>query len=242
MTAIEGAGTTEEQWGPFLVDLAAPELDLSAPPLRVVVVAPHPDDEILAVGGLLALLAAHGTEVEVVAVTDGEASHPGGSLSPAQLSPLRVAETHAALAALGVPASVRRLGLPDGGGDGLEAPVVQALALTSHDWLLGPWQGEGHPDHEAVGRACARATARDGARLLSYLVWTWHWASPADHRVPWSRARLVPLPEPVRAAKAAAVQAFMTQVRPLGPLPTDAPVLPPHVLARFARPTELVLT
>ena len=41
-------------------------------------------------------------------------------------------------------------------------------------------------------------------------------------------------------AYAAAVAAFATQVRAAGPLPEDAPVLPPHVLARFARDEELV--
>ena len=40
-------------------------------PGRVVLVAPHPDDEVLALGGSLAMLARSGREVLVVAVTDG---------------------------------------------------------------------------------------------------------------------------------------------------------------------------
>lgn len=240
MIEIEGAGTPETAWRPYLEGLQLPALARDPAPERVVVVAPHPDDEVLGVGGLLALLAAAGTRIQLLAVTDGEASHPGGSLPPHVLARLRIAETDAALAALGLPDPVRRLGLPDGGGAGLEQPVLDALRLPASTWLLAPWAGDGHPDHEAVGRACARAVVRDGARLLAYPIWAWHWAVPGDPRLPWARARRVALPAGVRAAKASAVDAFDTQIRPTGPLAGDAPVLPPHVLARFDRGWEMV--
>ncbi len=240
MTAIEGPGTTEQEWLPFLAGLDLPALPLQPPPTRAVVVAPHPDDEVLGVGGLLALLQAAGTRVEVVAVTDGGASHPGGSLSPDELVPLRRAETRSALRALGLPGGVTALGLPDGGAGALEEPVSEALRLQPDDWLLAPWEHDGHPDHEAVGRGCATAAQRDGARLLAYPVWAWHWDRPGG-ALPWARAHRVDLPADVRAVKDAAVQLFATQVRPIGPRPQDAPVLPPAVLARFARDVEVVL-
>ena len=242
VTAIEGPGTSESVWLPFLDSLRLPGLDLSSPPRRVVVVAPHPDDEVLAVGGLIALLAGAGAAVEVVAVTDGEASNPGGSIPAAMLAGMRAAETEAALQALGVAAPVHRLGLPDGAGQALEQSVVDAVQVDGRTWLLAPWHRDGHPDHEAAGRACARVAERDGARLLAYPVWLWHWAAPADPVTPWERARTVRLPPPVQEAKARAVDAFATQTQPIGPLAADAPVLPPYVLARFARPYEVVLT
>lgn len=238
MTTIDGRGTSEAVWLPHLRSLTLPELDLPAPEL-VVVVAPHPDDEVLAVGGLLALLSAAGTRVDVLAVTDGEASNPGGSVGPEQLALLRVEETSRALHLLGTTGTVTRLALPDGGRDALEEPVTAALSLSPDDWLLGPWAQDGHPDHEAVGRACVTAAARSGARLLEFPVWAWHWATPGP-ALPWGRARRVTLPAPVQTRKAQALQAFTTQVAPLGPLPQDAPVLPTHVLARFARPFEIV--
>lgn len=240
MTTIEGAGTSEQVWRPYLDALDLPHLALDPPPARAVVVAPHPDDEVLGVGGLLARLAAVGTQVDVVAVTDGEASHPGGSIGPQQLAALRIAETRAALDVLGVRTDVTHLQLPDGGRDALEQPVVDALRVEPGTWLLGPWAGDGHPDHEAVGRACATVAERDGARLLGYPVWAWHWASPGDPRVPWGRTLRVDLPPRVRATKADAVARFVTQTQPLGPGPADAPVLPPHVTERFARPYETV--
>ena len=46
------------------------------PAASLLVIAPHPDDETLAVGGLIAAQRAKGLEVVVVAVTDGENAYP----------------------------------------------------------------------------------------------------------------------------------------------------------------------
>jgi LmbE family N-acetylglucosaminyl deacetylase len=105
------------------------------------------------------------------------------------------------------------------------------------DVVLAPWSGDGHPDHEACGRAAGRTTAA----VLEYPVWTWHWAEPDDVRVPWSRARRVDLDADTAARKAAAVGCFRTQVAPIGPGPADAAVLPDRVLAHFRRDHEVVL-
>ena len=140
-------------------------------------------------------------------MTDGEANNPGSSVPLDELAARRRVQTAAALDRLGVRARVTHLQLPDGGADDLERPVLRDLSLRPGEWSLAPWSRDGHPDHEAVGRACATAAARDGARLL---------------------------------AKAAAVAEFVMQVASLGPLREDAPVLPPYVLARFARSSEVV--
>jgi LmbE family N-acetylglucosaminyl deacetylase len=235
---IEGRGTPEAVWLPFLSEL--PHLDLSPLPSRAVVVAPHPDDEVLGVGGLLALLADAGVAVSVVCVTDGEASHPGGSVAPDALAAVRVAETAAAVSVLGLTAPVWHLHLPDGGRAALQRPLLEGLHLDPEHWLIGPWSGDGHPDHEAVGVACEDIAARDGARLLAYPVWAWHWATPPAPELPWSRARRVDLPPEVRTRKQAALSSFVSQTAPQGPLPEDAPVLPQHVLDRFHRPYEVV--
>jgi hypothetical protein len=59
--------------------------------------------------------------------------------------------------------------------------------------------------------------------------------------VPWQRAHRIELTAGAQAAKAAAIQEFTSQIMALGPEPGDAPILPPHVLDRFARPFEMVL-
>jgi LmbE family N-acetylglucosaminyl deacetylase len=209
-----------------------------------VVVAAHPDDEVLGAGGLISLLAGTGARLRLVAVTDGEGSHRGHA-DPAALVRRRRAETGAALRALdaGRP-EVVRLGLPDTGLDGREDELATALApLTAgFDVCLAPWDGDLHPDHEAAGRA-ARLAGRHGGesappRVFWYPIWMWHWASPADPRVPWDRARRVPLTPGAVTRKQAAIGCFASQTEDRGP--DLGPVLTPDMLAHFARGTEVV--
>jgi LmbE family N-acetylglucosaminyl deacetylase len=234
---IIGAGTHESRWRSWPALSQWPPLDLrdSGAPL---VVAPHPGDEILGVGGLLARLGA----AEMVAVTDGEASHPGSRVYTRQtLAQVRRHEATDALTRLGLRETrVHRLGHPDGGVEESALTTQLTGLLSPGRWCLATWRGDGHPDHEAVGRAAAAACTASGAVLLEYPIWTWHWAEPDDERVPWHRARRIELPPSVQGAKAHAVAAFRSQITPLGPDPGDAAVLPPHVLARFARPSEVV--
>ncbi|MCG8915678.1 PIG-L family deacetylase [Actinokineospora sp. PR83] len=232
MIEIEGMGTDESAWRGWPVLGALPPLP--NPETPVVVVAPHPDDEVLGVGGLLRL--ARG--VRLLAVTDGEASHPNTTVyTPPELAAVRRRETAAALATLGVAARVDRIGMPDGDIDEDALVPLIARVLRPGARCLATWRGDGHPDHEAVGRAAARACARTGARLLEYPVWTWHWSTPGDPRVPWSTALRVDLPPEVAAAKRAAVAEFASQVNPLGP---DPAILPPPVLRRLTRDFEVV--
>lgn len=241
MVLIAGQGTPESQWRTWTPRRPSFEL---AGCRRLVVVAPHPDDEVLGVGGTMALAVAAGIDVQVVAVTDGGASHPGSpTLSPEELVALRPGESAAALGHLGVvhePVPVR---LPDGGVAAHEvhlATALEPLLRGPGTWALTTWRHDGHPDHEATGRATATACGRTGARLVEFPVWTWHWAAPGDPRVPWSRAASVALPPEVQEAKRRAVGCFGSQVLPLSEHPADAPVLGPHVLARLLRPTETV--
>lgn len=70
---------------------------------KALVVAPHPDDESLGCGGLLAMLAQRDCEVAVIFVTDGGASHPHSvSWSRTRLASKRQDEANAALLELGL--------------------------------------------------------------------------------------------------------------------------------------------
>jgi LmbE family N-acetylglucosaminyl deacetylase len=249
--ALSGEGTPEEQWQAWPELTRWPLLDLSNPPAALVVVAPHPDDEILGVGGLISLLAHRGARVHVIAVTNGESSHPGSpTLSCDELAELRIAESSAALHKLWVgKATVERLGLPDGGVRDVEkrwatitAAVMRAVSRLEGlgpVWCLAPWPRDGHPDHDAAGQAAVIA-ASGIARMLTYPVWMWHWSSPGDLRVPWSFARRVVLPPDIHRAKQDAVRCFKTQIEPLSSHPADAAILPPAVLRRLTRDTEIV--
>ena len=88
---------------------------------------------------------------------------------------------------LGLPPAIR-LGLPDGELSKhiteLANILTELLLSTPDSWCVATWRGDGHPDHEAVGRAAAIASERADTLLLEYPVWMWHWAIPNDTAVP----------------------------------------------------------
>jgi LmbE family N-acetylglucosaminyl deacetylase len=237
---IEGAGTSEATWAAWDRLTALPLLSLPGR-CPVLVVAPHPDDEVLGVGGTLVELQTIGAEITVLALTDGEASHPGASISPDELGARRADESQAAMRELLGGCRIDRLGLPDGGLEDSAEAVQRAVEqrVAPGTWCFAPLREDGHPDHEAAGRAAARACRSRGARLLEYPIWMWHWSGPEDPRVPWERAQRVVLSLEARWRKARAIDAFESQIAPLLDRPGGEAILPPAVLQRFLRPSEL---
>jgi len=243
---IAGLGTPASAWAidPTLADLPFTPLAGIAPAgARVVVVAPHPDDEILACAGLLQLVAARGDAALVVAVTNGEASHPGSSAwPPAQLARQRAHETALALDCLGVEAQVVRLGILDGGVRAAEDDLAQRLAalVAPGDLVVTTWRYDGHPDHEATARAAATACRRRGARLLQAPVWGWHWSAPGDGAIPLRHARKLALPAAAVERKRAALACFISQTT-ADASTGAAPILPAFAMERLLHPFELYL-
>lgn len=232
---IDAPGTSEAEWRAWPGLGALPELAYGGW-RSAVVIAAHPDDEVLGLGGLLALLAASGVRLRLVAVTDGEASHPGID-DVAALVARRVGETTSALAALGAGGvEIVRLGMPDTGLAEREGELARALgrAASGFEVCLAPWEADVHSDHEAAGRAAVSA----GLRPHFYPIWAWHWARPGDARLPWERALRIPLPPAVQARKRAAIDCFASQLEPRGP-GLEA-VLPPGVVAHFTRDHEVL--
>ena len=125
--------------------IAAAACPSSAHSDRVLVVAPHPDDESLCCAGLLQQALEHGAGIGVVWITAGDGFEldamlvehtlwPGG-LAMRRLGAQRLDEARAAADALGVPhASQYQLGYPDGG----------VLALTG-DYYSRPYRSKYTP-------------------------------------------------------------------------------------------------
>lgn len=139
---------------------------------RVMVLAPHPDDECIGCGGLIAELVARAVPVRVVLVTDGAGA---GGLPPGA-AVQRQAEFRAALRVLGVD-SQAMLGLPDGGlaPDALLFDAVaDEVRAFAPNWLLAPMASDVHRDHRCVAQA-ARAAALavpSVEQLLEFETWT----------------------------------------------------------------------
>jgi LmbE family N-acetylglucosaminyl deacetylase len=142
-----------------------------------IVLAPHPDDETLGAGGLIARLCRQGVAVTVVAITDGEHAYD----DTPNLADVRVPEQMEALCRLGIPEPmVHRFQLPDRDVSACEHRLVTLLLALVEPGMhvVAPWQYDFHPDHEATGRAASRVARIKGASLTSYLFWTWHRGTP----------------------------------------------------------------
>ena len=214
-----------------------------------VILAPHPDDESLGCGGLIAELCALGTPPVVVILTDGAGSHPNSRrYPPARLAALRAAEVAAALRLLGLPPGrLHHLGASDSaaphGGLGLDrlADRLASMALEAKAaTVLTTWPHDPHCDHLAAWHVAASAAKRAALRLLCYPVWGW--TLPPDTVLPdrtWTGWRLDISGR--MAAKAAAIAAHASQ---LSSLIDDDPTgfrLPEALLGTFRRPYEVFL-
>ena len=230
---IDAPGTAEQSWRSWLDSWTAPAAGMETWP-SVVVVAAHPDDEVLGAGGIIALLARAGRRIRLVAVTDGEASHPGAD--PRRLTACRRRESRAALSQLGASSiEVVRLGLSDTGLAAAEDELAARLAVECRGFAvcLATWSHDEHADHEAAGRAARRAHGN----VLHFPIWMWHWAGPGSAEVPWHQALTVALPPDVVTRKAAAIGEFTSQIT--GRAGVD-PVVPLGDVAHFTRPVEVL--
>ena len=135
------------------------------PGRRWLVLAPHPDDEVLGGGATLAAAAAEGRDIAVVCVTSGGAQGEAGE---------RGQEAEAAARELGLPApELWRLadrGLAAAGSE-LRRRLHEVLMRFAPDTVLTPSPVELHPDHRAVARELHRVLRR---RML----WGWRRGLP----------------------------------------------------------------
>lgn len=248
---IEGHGTLAADWRSWGgIDLlpSVPVDGLVPPQRRAVIVAPHPDDEVLACGGLLQQLHAQGSRSVLLAVTDGAASHPGSSHhTPAALARLRPRETEAALAALGLSGAaapqVVRAHIDDGRVNANMETLHNLMLqlLRPDDVVFVTWRQDGHPDHEACGMAAALAARACRATLIEMPIWGWHWSEPGDGRMPWSRACRLELSAADLQRKRRAIACFQSQLQ-ADPSTGSPPVLGPHTLDRLLQPYEIFFT
>ncbi|MFE8644580.1 PIG-L deacetylase family protein [Sphingomonas sp. NCPPB 2930] len=208
-------------------------------PGRVVLVAPHPDDEVLALGATLAQLSARGHAVHIYAVTDGEGSHPrSAEWTPERLRSERPLETERALARLGLRATVERLGLPDGGVADHEKALALRLQLRSDDTVFVTWRHDGHADHEACARATLAAARASGAHCIEFPVWALVPGHAAHQGLQGRRMQQVLVSPVFAAAKRQAMAAFGSQLQADADTP---PVLTPHALSVWGQTTEWLL-
>lgn len=113
--------------------------------LDILVIAPHPDDAELGMGGAILKLQSEGLRVGILDLTDGEPT-PHGSLE------IRARETAEATKILGVPWR-ENLGLPNRSVEptlAARAKLAGVIRQTRPRWLFAPYWIDAHPDHSAT--------------------------------------------------------------------------------------------
>jgi LmbE family N-acetylglucosaminyl deacetylase len=202
---------------------------LSLSPATTLVLAPHPDDEALGCGGVIAWARQRGFPVQIVFLTDGAASHPNHPrVSPAELAQLRRREALESCAALGVePACIQFLDIPDGTLSHLSPTIRQLLVerlvaillKESPAYIFLPLPNDGSSEHNVVNGFLQDALDSTGQKpvLLHYPVWA-AWRPQLLLRPALSARSIwcLRLGE-LRSGKQAALNQHHTQVAPLSP-------------------------
>lgn len=139
---------------------------------RILVFAPHPDDEALGCGGTIALLTDIGCETTVAFVTDGRRM-PVVSASGDEIAAARRAEAEESCRILGAAPFFMEYreelanSLPKLGKD-----FEELITRIDPEAILLPWFLDQHPDHRAVNSALALARPKASVDVWGYEVWT----------------------------------------------------------------------
>ena len=134
--------------------------DVTQLPCRgpILVIAPHPDDEVLSCGAAITLARSCGHPVMVLFVTDGSASSTSAVIGPGVLAERRRAEALAALHLLGcTPDTAVFLSYRDGTAAQSIESIAADIRIYLANWrpalVFSPYGCDPHPDHRAVAAA-----------------------------------------------------------------------------------------
>ena len=137
---------------------------------RVLVIAPHPDDEVAGVGGTILLHQRAGDQVTVLHVTDGRRSRAGG-LAPEAMARRRYQEARESVKALGV-ARWEWLGLFEGewADCDLAAPLERLVRELAPLVIYAPSRVDFHPEHYRVARVTANVLGASAQSTAAAVV------------------------------------------------------------------------
>jgi len=143
--------------------------DINLQSKKILIFAPHCDDEALGQGGLIKRAKDQNSEVKVIMVTDCN-KHKNGSL--------RQQETLSALSTLGVNSSVQFWNFSEGRAksqadtDKLREKMKDLLSSYEPDYIFAPHPDDTHEDHHWVGKTYREIdpSLRPKDKTLYYLI------------------------------------------------------------------------
>lgn len=138
---------------------------------KILIVAPHPDDESIGCGGLMAT---YGKQCDVLLLTDGRKGKSAQRMdcTDEEIIAIRNAELKKALDIAGVNELIC-LNIPDSELKYHKKEVLNFDA-SQYRYIFVPNSKEAHPDHKAANRffKSMRFWGKTKARIYEYEVWT----------------------------------------------------------------------
>lgn len=206
----------------------------------VLIVAPHPDDEVIGCAGLIQQCLNNDQSVNVIILTGGSKSHGNCcSLSETTIIENRRNLSRKAMEELGLPLeNLHFLNYTDGAVV-FEDSETNKLELLIHklqpDSIFVPHQGEGWSDHIEAGNIVRKLfTDKNKIRLYEYCVWFWYYNA---RHIDMKHARLLKMNERQHQTKLKAIDTYIASKAPCGK-PWSG-VLPPVFLKANSWSKEL---
>lgn len=185
---------------------------------KTVIIAPHPDDEVIGCAGLIQALVDRGMPPHVIILTGGEGSHRGCcDTSAEEIIAARHQLTLKATATLGLPEShIHCLSYPDGG-VAIEHPETERLQTLLSELapqsVFVPHRGEGWSDHLQAAEIAKALMEDSSVSIYEYCVWMWYYNV---WRLDSRNARLLRMARAQHQRKLQAVDAYVTPLAPCG--------------------------
>jgi len=144
---------------------------------RILVLAPHPDDEIIGCGGTLLRLARAGAKVTVLQATDGSASAALADAPPAIRRTIRLDEASAVAKAAGFEPTLfwNEDNAAFRARDDLAARLRETLREMEPALIFTPFIADIHADHQTLNRILAAAlegVPAGAMTVIGYEVWS----------------------------------------------------------------------
>ena len=190
---------------------------------KVLIISPHPDDEVFGCGGLMQSLVQAGKQVEVIILSRGEAIHrPCCPNEENNIVQARAELTDAANGVLGIaPEHIHRLDFPDGRFSSIKedddvvktlSDLVREIAPTE---VFIPHPYENSPDHVAATQLVEQVSQEYVGKIYYYCVWTWyHMPIYKIFKLKYKNARLLRVAD--REAKNKAIDIYINNSAPCG--------------------------
>lgn len=184
----------------------------------VLILAPHPDDEVFGCGGLITRLTSEGKWPHIVVMTGGGASHRECcDVAVSDVITARRELTLKAAKELGLPPEyIHFLDFEDGLiGNRPESEVLKLrdfIASLKPDTVFIPHRGEGWPDHLAV-RELGLNLVPESTAIFEYCVWMWYYR---QKHLDWSKASKLKMTHDEYSKKLSAIITYTTACAPCG--------------------------